>query len=51
MPTRVAVASTRPRVIIVRPWVWWATFEIARASGSNVTAAWKAAQKAIARLK
>lgn len=35
---------------LVHMWLWWATFEIRRASGSNTVAAFKAAQTACMKL-
>lgn len=42
---------SRARVfVIVERWLWWATFETARASGSGPLSAYKRAQKATAKL-
>ncbi len=35
---------------VIHMWLWWSTFVVANASGSNATAAYKRAQKATARL-
>jgi hypothetical protein len=34
----------------IEPWLWWATFVVARASGSGPQAAYKAAQRVTAKL-
>ncbi len=45
--------STRSRTFVaaVRPWLWWSTFVVARQTGSDAHAAFKAAQRETAKLQ